>query len=396
MSSNENLPFPVWAEFQFEGNATEYFKIWIVNVLLTIATLGIYSAWAKVRTESYFYGNTKVNGSSFRYTAEPLNILKGRVLSVIVFALFWVLFNFYPDLIIWTLGAAILTFPFVVVASTSFRLRNTVYRNIRFQFDVRIRDGYRALLIPLAVVFAITAALYTAFESSEFAAQIEAAEDSEMKAEDMLSSIFILAVLPFIPYLVYVLRRFVIDHMRYGSASGKFAAGGWDFYKIYIKAFFLSLGVMMFAGMILGVAMMGGDMEQLANAEGDPEAITEQMTGSIVAFMVAFYGLGFYLLGYFNSRLTNMTYNNTEIGPLLINSTLRARDLGTLYLTNTFAALLSLGLLIPWIKIRMAKYKATRTEFLAKDMNAINTIEQSDRSAIGEEIGDIFDLDIGL
>ena len=77
MNSNEGLPFPVWAEFQFDGNVTEYFKIWIVNVLLTIATLGIYSAWAKVRTESYFYGNTKVNGSSFRYTAEPLKILKG-------------------------------------------------------------------------------------------------------------------------------------------------------------------------------------------------------------------------------------------------------------------------------------------------------------------------------
>jgi uncharacterized membrane protein YjgN (DUF898 family) len=396
MSSNENLPFPVWAEIQFEGNATEYFKIWIVNVLLTIATLGIYSAWAKVRTESYFYGNTKINGSSFRYTADPVKILKGRILSIIVFALFWVLFNFYPDLVMWTLGAAIFTFPFVVVASTSFRLRNTVYRNIRFHFDVRLRDGYRALLIPLAIVFAFTAGLYWAFESSEFATQLESAEGSELKAEDMLSSIFILAILPFVPYLVYVLRRFVIDHMRYGSASGKFAAHGWDFYKIYLKSFLLAIGVMMSAGMLLGIAMSGADMGELANAENNPEELTEQMTGPIVAFMIAFYGLGFYLMGYFNSRLTNMTYNNTEIGPLFISSKLRGRKLGTLYLTNTIAALLSLGLLIPWVKIRMAKYKASRTEFLAKDMNAINAIEQSDRSAVGEEIGDMFDLDIGL
>jgi uncharacterized membrane protein YjgN (DUF898 family) len=58
--------------------------------------------------------------------------------------------------------------------------------------------------------------------------------------------------------------------------------------------------------------------------------------------------------------------------------------------------LVSLGLLIPWIKIRMAKYKASRTEFLAKDMAGISAIEQSDTTAIGEELGDIFDLDIGL
>ena len=30
----------------FTGKASEYFGIWIVNVLLTILTLGIYSAWA--------------------------------------------------------------------------------------------------------------------------------------------------------------------------------------------------------------------------------------------------------------------------------------------------------------------------------------------------------------
>ena len=34
---------------RFTGSGGEYFKIWIVNLLLTIATLGIYSAWAKVR-----------------------------------------------------------------------------------------------------------------------------------------------------------------------------------------------------------------------------------------------------------------------------------------------------------------------------------------------------------
>ena len=29
--------------FEFNGNASEYFKIWIVNVALSIMTLGIYS-----------------------------------------------------------------------------------------------------------------------------------------------------------------------------------------------------------------------------------------------------------------------------------------------------------------------------------------------------------------
>ncbi len=31
----------------FRGSASEYFGIWIVNVLLTIVTIGIYSAWPR-------------------------------------------------------------------------------------------------------------------------------------------------------------------------------------------------------------------------------------------------------------------------------------------------------------------------------------------------------------
>ena len=52
--------------FQFTGTGGEYFKIWIVNILLSIVTLGIYSAWAKVRRKQYFYGNTRVAGSALQ------------------------------------------------------------------------------------------------------------------------------------------------------------------------------------------------------------------------------------------------------------------------------------------------------------------------------------------
>ena len=43
---------------EFRATGAEYFRIWIVNLLLTIITLGIYSAWAKVRRLRYFYGST--------------------------------------------------------------------------------------------------------------------------------------------------------------------------------------------------------------------------------------------------------------------------------------------------------------------------------------------------
>jgi uncharacterized membrane protein YjgN (DUF898 family) len=53
-------------------------------------------------------------------------------------------------------------------------------------------------------------------------------------------------------------------------------------------------------------------------------------------------------------------------------------------------------MLIPWSRIRMARYVAESTEFLPDQIENIYAMAQPDRSAVGEEIGDMFDLDLGL
>ena len=80
-------PATVFSEFPFEftGDATEFFRIWIVNFALSVVTLGIYSAWSKVRTQRYFYSNTYVAGAPFEYLAKPIPILKGRIIAFVLF-----------------------------------------------------------------------------------------------------------------------------------------------------------------------------------------------------------------------------------------------------------------------------------------------------------------------
>ena len=73
-------PATVEYSFEFRGNTGEFFKIWTVNMLLTIVTLGVFSAWAKVRTKRYFNGNTFLDGGNFDYHASPWAILLARIL----------------------------------------------------------------------------------------------------------------------------------------------------------------------------------------------------------------------------------------------------------------------------------------------------------------------------
>ena len=68
--------------FQFTGTANEWFGIWIVNLMLSIVTIGVYSAWAKVRTKKYFYNHTFAEGRNFDYHATGGQIFKGRLIVI--------------------------------------------------------------------------------------------------------------------------------------------------------------------------------------------------------------------------------------------------------------------------------------------------------------------------
>ena len=103
----------------FTGNTREYFSIWIVNILLTILTLGVYSAWAKVRNMQYFYGNTMLDGNAFRYTAEPKQILKGRMIAVLLFIAYSVVSTISPMAGAAFFIALMLLVPAMVVMSMS-------------------------------------------------------------------------------------------------------------------------------------------------------------------------------------------------------------------------------------------------------------------------------------
>src|SRR5262249_40979403 len=112
----------------------EYFRIWIVNLALTVFTLGIYSAWAKVRKKRYFYAHTKIDGDGFEYRGQPLAILKGRLVAVALVGAFYVATNFYPALLALVILVAGVLLPWLIVRSLAFNAYNTAHRNLRLHF----------------------------------------------------------------------------------------------------------------------------------------------------------------------------------------------------------------------------------------------------------------------
>ena len=109
-------------------------RIWIVNLLLSIVTLGIYTAWAKVRRLRYFYGNTFLDGHNFEYHARPMQILIGRIIVLGFLILFNVLSTFYPLGALILLVPYLIAIPWVINKAINFNARMTSYRNVRLGF----------------------------------------------------------------------------------------------------------------------------------------------------------------------------------------------------------------------------------------------------------------------
>lgn len=141
-----SVQFGESSRFEFMGTASEYFGIWIVNILLIIVTLGFYAPWAKVRRLRYFYGNSVLEQERFDFTGIPTKILLGRIIAGVVYISALVVTSINPDYA-WAFPVLILlVLPWLLRATYRFNARNSKYRNSRFYFSGTTPTAYKTYL----------------------------------------------------------------------------------------------------------------------------------------------------------------------------------------------------------------------------------------------------------
>ena len=335
--------------FKFTGNGTEYFSIWMVNLLLTILTLGIYSAWAKVRRMQYFHRNTYLNEASFDYHGTAIAILKGRIIAVTLFASYTIFLQFMP-LVGLTIGLLIaLVLPWLLVISFRFSLYNTSYRGLRFGFAGTIKSAYFAFLaLPIFT----------------------------------LLTLYLLA-----PFTHQRIKAYQHNNSRFGQSAFSFNAGVGGFYKIYFVTFLLLI-------LIVGLFSLGAYSMAKGNMANMPK---EAIVGIIVAVYILLIIASLLIVPFFMSRIQNLVWNHTQLGEHRFSSTLTARGLAWIIFTNFFLIIFTMGLFKPFADIRIARYRIENMALLpAGNIEEFIASEQQKISATGTETAEIFDVDIGF
>lgn len=346
--------------FVFTGNAREYFGIWIVNVLLTIVTLGVYSAWAKVRRLRYFYGNTHLAGASFDYHARPIRILVGRIIVLLLLGLYNITLNVSPPA--GAVVALILVFviPFLIMRGLRFSARVTSYRNVRFDFTGGYWGAFLAYIVGAIVIY---------------------------------MSAGVLA-----PIASQWMWKYTLGNLRYGdrpiSCDPRLEKlyGQW-----WLPAVVLVAGLVLLVGIAVAVALPVF-LQFDGGAVGDEAPSTVWIIALIYAALIPF--LALYLVAglLYRAGTRNVAFNETVIdGRHVLSSSIGRWRYVWISVSNLVATLLTLGLARPWAAIRMASYMATVTALdttgsLEDYFSAIKT----EGAAVGSEFMDVEGFDVGF
>src|SRR5690606_1606341 len=124
---------------------------------------------------------------------------------------------------------------------------------------------------------------------------------------------------------------------------------------------------------------------------------SKEAGAAVVAIMVGVYGALFVVAGHLKARTANLVLGSTRIGPHQLVSNQRTRDILFLYFTNALALVFSLGLLIPWAKIRLARYRFEHLRLQASGPLQVGSFELGKRGgALGEAAHDLGDIDLGI
>ncbi|WP_396436107.1 YjgN family protein [Limnohabitans sp.] len=361
---------------RFTGSGSEYFRIWIVNLLLTLLTLSLYWPFARARRMVYFHKNTLVGSDALGFHADPWKMFRGYLLVLVLGGTYSAVSTFVPELAWLPLLVLAVLWPVLWRSSLMFRLRNTSWRGVRFEFEGSLRGAYGVMLplfIPILVLVAAGAL----------------AEAPEVAQATWLKSLLVLAVITALvfflvfPWLMARMHAFqhsgyVFTAQRTALAQGKITG---PLYLIGLKL----------TGMVLALSLVAGGIAALLGFGAGPLVVFGVFGLIYLAFPLV-------LLPYFKTRVQNLLWGNTRSEQLIIHSKLRFRDMFMVNLENWLLIVLTLGLYWPFAAVRSAR---VRLEAMAievhGDVNSwVANAPQQQAGVLGDAAGDFFGVDMGL
>jgi uncharacterized membrane protein YjgN (DUF898 family) len=372
---------------QFTGSGSEYFRIWIVNLLLMVVTFGIYYPWAKVRKLRYFYGNTVVAGYPLDFHGNPRRMLRGFLLVSVLMVLYSVAGRISPN----SGGIAMLIlmaiWPALMRSSMQFRLANTSWRGLRFAFTGSLKDAYMVVLMPLLAAGALIVLGIIAMAFLP--------KNAAVAAPFVSGVLWFIGMMALSPYAWWRLKSYQHKHYALGQLQTNFKASYRQMLGVFVKSGLIGLGGLLAGAIAVGLMMSAAGMTMSDMSDKKAAAIFG------MAMPVLF---GVFILAqlaqvpYFISRMQNLVWTQTGNRQVRFKSHLTLRPLMWVTLKNWVLTLLTLGFYAPFASVAMARTKLEAIVIHSRQDpdTLVAQARQGGQDAAGDLAADLIGIDVGI
>jgi uncharacterized membrane protein YjgN (DUF898 family) len=290
--------------FSFHGHGSTLFGIQIVNVLLTLLTLGWYHFWAKARVRRYLFNQTECAGDRLAYHGTGKELCMGFLKAMVVFGIPYFCLTAavqvmdvppWSSSLLRSLGGLLLLLyvPIAMVAARRYRCSRTSWRGIRFCFHGTTWDflklhfiGWFFTIISLGIYY---------------------------------------------PYFLTRRHAFLVSHTSVGTQPFIFDGQGRRLAQAFVPTLLLSYLIIVGCIVLLAMKLENGSFLVL---------LLPLMLGPLWAWFLA--------------MKHNFLWNHTLIASSRFQSTVTWQRFLTLYLGNAALLFMTAGAAWPWVTIRNA------------------------------------------
>lgn len=385
----------------FSGSGSEFFRVWIVNLLLNIVTLGFYTPFARRRTAQYFYSHTMVADSPLEFTAQQRKMVFGFLLLVVLYIAFRLTADTGQDMAVslFLLAAAALA-PYLWASAMRFRLSATRWRGVRLQFTAGWGEVYQASW-PMFAIALVWIAVMLAFTVSP-GVPVPAKRPFPVRwpavpflAWPLVATALVLTLLCIIR-LEFNYKSLLFSRARIGTQAGRWKPAYRDFVWIWLAA----LGVLLAGVIVIAVVpavLMGAWVVMLFKTKlhlGLWAIISYIVFGVLLVFSLFLASAP--ARAYRQARMFRLVWNNVGVSSIArFKCRLRARPYVLLRLKNMLLALVTLGFYRPFAMISEYRMKTESVTLHVKgglDQLVGQLVRQQD--GIGDALADAVGLDL--
>lgn len=346
----------------YSGQVGMLYRIWLLNIFLSVITLGIYNFWGKTRMRRYVTGCFKLGGDHFEYTGTGKELFTGFAKISPVLILFYVAAIFLPE------AAQI-----ILVLAIVYIIPVAIFMAMRYRLNRLTWRGIRGRLTGSPFRFGGFSLWRTFLNIISFGILIPASD--------------------------LATYGYMVNRAGIGNIRARFDGKAGALIRTHIVTLVMC-GVVVVAliGMVMGAAALSGAAMQAEGADADVEKLGNAIGGyAVIAFIVGFV-LIMLIRSFYHAALMREKMRGLTLGSIRFKCTATGMDVLKLRLGNLLIIVFTLGLGYPLTIQRRMRFLSDKL-MVGGDLDDAALMQAAhEKGAVGEGLDDLLglDADIGI